>query len=120
MGQASILLVEDEALIRMMLVDMVEELGHTVIAEAGSVEIGRPLAEIEQYDLAIVDINLEGFNAQPVVEAIRDRGLPFFLLSGYGAASVPDALKGMPVLNKPCSLETLKHTIDQLLSRAPR
>ena len=54
MTQASIFLVEDEALIRMMLVDMVEELGHRVIAEAGSIEEGRSLAEIEGYDLAIL------------------------------------------------------------------
>jgi DNA-binding response OmpR family regulator len=117
-GQASILLVEDEALIRMMLVEMVEELGHKVIAEAGSVEAGRSLAEIEQYDLAILDINLQGSNAQPVVEVVRDRGLPFFLLSGYGAGGVPDELKGVPALSKPCTPETLKRTIDFVLSNA--
>ncbi|MET4153817.1 CheY-like chemotaxis protein, partial [Bradyrhizobium sp. RT7b] len=38
MTQASILLVEDEALIRMMLVEMVEELGHRVIAEVGNID----------------------------------------------------------------------------------
>ena len=42
MPEASIFLVEDEALIRMMLAEMVEELGHRVVAEAGNVEDGRP------------------------------------------------------------------------------
>ena len=98
MTQASILLVEDEALIRMMLVEMVEELGHRVIAEAGNVDDGRSLAEIEEYDLAILDINLHGTNVVPVAEAVRGRGLPFFFLSGYGSKGVPDGFEGTPVL----------------------
>jgi CheY-like chemotaxis protein len=39
--EASIFLLEDEALIRMMLAEMVEELGHRVVAEAGDTTIGR-------------------------------------------------------------------------------
>ncbi|BAL08436.1 response regulator [Bradyrhizobium japonicum] len=78
MTQASIFLVEDEALIRMMLVEMIAELGHKVIAEAGSVNQARSLAETERYDLAILDINLQGTNVQPVAEVVRDRGCPSF------------------------------------------
>jgi CheY-like chemotaxis protein len=40
MTGASIFLVEDEALIRLMLADMVEELGHRVVAEAGNIHVG--------------------------------------------------------------------------------
>jgi CheY-like chemotaxis protein len=89
-GRASILLVEDEALIRMMLIEMVEELGHKVVAEAGNVDEARSLAEVEEYDLAILDINLQGFNVQPVADAVVARGLPRFFLSGYGSGGVPD------------------------------
>lgn len=116
MTQASILLVEDETLIRMMLVQMVEELGHRVVAEAASVDDGRSRAEIEDYDLAILDINLQGFNVQPVAQAISRRGLPFFFLTGYGLRGVPDGFTGLPVLDKPCTAEVLKFTIDTVLS----
>jgi CheY-like chemotaxis protein len=44
MPGASIFLVEDEALIRMMLAEMVEELGHRVVAEAGNIKEGQALA----------------------------------------------------------------------------
>lgn len=115
MTQASILLVEDEALIRMMLVEMVEELGHRVIAEAGSVDEARSLAEIEGYDLAILDINLQGISVRPVAEIVRSRGLPLFFLSGYGSAGVPDGFEGIPVLVKPCTPDTLKRSIDAVL-----
>jgi DNA-binding NtrC family response regulator len=121
MRQASIFLVEDETLIRMMLVQIVEELGHRVVAEATSVNDGRSRAEIEDYDLAILDINLQGFNVQPVAQAISRRGLPFFFLTGYGSRGVPDEFKGFPVLRKPCTTEELKSTIDSVLSqREPR
>ncbi|WP_284273511.1 response regulator [Bradyrhizobium iriomotense] len=116
MRQASIFLVEDEALIRMMLVEMVEELGHEVIAEAGNVDEARSLAEIEQYDLAILDVNLHGMNVEPVAEVIAARDLPLFFLSGYGSGGIPDQFKGAPVLSKPCELEALKRTIDAVLS----
>jgi DNA-binding response OmpR family regulator len=66
----------------MMLPDMLEELGHRVIAEAGSGDVGRSLAETEEYDLAILDINLQGLSVQPIADAVRERGLPFFFLSG--------------------------------------
>lgn len=115
MRPASIFLVEDETLIRMMLVQMVEELGHRVIAEAANVDHGRSLAEIENYDLAILDVNLQGINVRPVAEAIARRGVPFFFLTGYGSKGVPDGFKELPVLDKPCMPETLKSTIDSVL-----
>jgi len=115
MTPVSILLVEDEALIRMMLAEMVEELGHRVIAEAGCVDDARSLAEIEGYDLAILDINLHGTSVARVAEAVRSRGLPFFFLSGYGSNGVPHGFEGTPVLVKPCTLDKLKHTIDAIL-----
>jgi DNA-binding response OmpR family regulator len=116
MRQASILLVEDEVLIRMMLVEMIQEIGHRVVAEAGSVKQGRSLAEAEKYDLAILDINLQGISVQSVAEIVKGRGLPLLFLSGYGAAAVPDGFKGLAVLNKPCTIKALKRMIDSVLS----
>src|SRR5215469_12306945 len=116
MRRASIFLVEDETLIRMMLVQIVEELGYRVVAEAASVNDGRSRAEVEDYDLAILDINLLGFNVRPVAQAISRRGLPFFFLTGYGVRGVPDGFEGLPVLDKPCTTEVLKSAIDAVLS----
>ncbi|MGR4927943.1 hypothetical protein ACIPUD_14235 [Bradyrhizobium sp. CAR08] len=80
----------------------------------------RSLAETEQYDLAILDINLQGSNVRPVAEAITARGRPFFFLSGYGSGGVPEQFKGRPVLHKPCTIEMLSRTIDAIwLNRQP-
>lgn len=117
MHHTSILLVEDEAIIRMMLVEMLEELGHRVIAEAGNVQDGRSLAEIEEFDIAILDINLDGQNVQPVAEAVAARGLPFLFVSGYGPAGVPEPFRANQVLAKPYELTQLKNAIESALSQ---
>jgi DNA-binding response OmpR family regulator len=102
----------------MMLVQMVEALGHRVVAEAASVDDGRTCAETENYDLAILDINLRGFNVKPVAQIIKRRGLPLFFLTGYGIKGVPDEFKEMPVLDKPCTSELLRSTIETILSNS--
>ncbi len=112
---ASIFLVEDEAIIRMMLSEMMYDLGHVVVAEAGSLAAARPLAETAEFDLAILDINIDGFNIQPIAEIIERRGLPFLFVSGYGAAGLPETFRDRPVLDKPCSFQNLKQSVDLLL-----
>jgi len=87
MKASNIFLVEDEALIRMMIAEMVEQLGHRVVAEAGNVETGRELAQSASFDLALLDINLDGYSVAPVVEVIEKRGLPCLFVSGYRLAS---------------------------------
>lgn len=115
MRQASILLIEDEALIRLMVADMVESFGHRVVAVAGNVSEGCTLAQIEDYDCAILDINLMGFNVRPVAEAIRARGLPFLFPTGYGPKGVPDGFEDAATLHKPCSSDVLRQTIESIL-----
>jgi CheY-like chemotaxis protein len=55
MRTTNTLLVEDEALIRMMLAEMVEELGHLNVSEAANIEAAMSLAETRSFDLALLD-----------------------------------------------------------------
>jgi CheY-like chemotaxis protein len=65
-----IFLVEDEAMIRMMVVDMIEELGHVVAAEAGQIDQALELAQSADFDLAILDVNVNGKIITSVAELI--------------------------------------------------
>lgn len=112
---ASIFLVEDEALIRLMLAEMMSELGHVVVAEASNIEIAQRLAETADFNLAVLDISVGGCNIWPVAETIERRGLPFLFMSGYGGDSLPEAFHDRPLLNKPCTIQKLKQAIDRLL-----
>jgi CheY-like chemotaxis protein len=71
-----VLLVEDEVMIRMMVADMVEELGHAVAAEAGDVGRAAALAQTGLFDLAILDVNLNGKMSFPVADIIVQRRIP--------------------------------------------
>ena len=52
------LLVEDEVMIRMMVADMLEELGHSVAGEAGEINQAIKLAQSSEFDLAILEVRL--------------------------------------------------------------
>ena len=72
-----ILLVEDEALLLMMTADMVDELGHQVVAKAGSIEQAMIVVQVADFDLAILDVNVAGKPITSIAAIIADRGLPF-------------------------------------------
>jgi CheY-like chemotaxis protein len=74
-----VFLVEDEAMIRMMVVDMLEELGHSIAAEAGHLDKALGLAQSTEFDVAILDVHLDGKLITPVAGLVADRGLPIFL-----------------------------------------
>jgi len=73
----------------MMMVEMVEELGHTVIAEAATIQEASALAETAEFEIAILDVNVGGERIDPVAEIIAGRGLPFIFASRYGAVGAP-------------------------------
>ena len=114
----SVLLVEDEALIRMMVAGMIEELGHTVVAEAGNIADASNIAKSADYSIAILDINLRGCRIDPVAEIIDRRGLPFVFASGYGVKGLPEKFCDRPVLQKPFLTRQLEKAIDAALGRA--
>ena len=91
----SVFLVEDEVLIRMMVADMLEELGHRVVAEAGDLSRAMKLAQSAVFDLAILDVNLHGEMSFPVAEAIKARQLPLIFSSGYEAKMAPNQYCGL-------------------------
>lgn len=111
----SVLLVEDEALIRMMIAEMVEELGHSVAGEASNIADALRLAQTATFELAILDINLGGSKIDPVAEIVSSRGLPFIFASGYGAAGMPAPFIDRPVLQKPFLIERLDEAIEAAL-----
>jgi CheY-like chemotaxis protein len=115
MKGASIFVVEDEALIRMMIVEMLEELGHRVIAEAGSIEAAEPLARTSVFDLAVFDINIAGSDISPIAEIVAGRGLPLVFVSGYGSAGRPTLFADKPVLRKPFLIEHFADMINSAM-----
>jgi len=115
---ASVFLVEDEAMIRMMVCDMLEELGHRVAAEAGEISEAMKLALSAEFDVAILDVNVNGKVISPVAELIKARNRPFIFATGYGSSGLPDEYRDRVALQKPFQLEALAQAINTALGTA--
>jgi CheY-like chemotaxis protein len=115
---ASVFLVEDEVMIRMMVADMLEELGFRIAAEAGEINEAIRLAQSTEFDLAILDVNVNGKVISPVADLITARNRPFIFATGYGSSGLPEEYRDRPALQKPFQLETLARMIDSTLKSA--
>jgi DNA-binding NtrC family response regulator len=118
--QVSVFLVEDETLIRMMIAGMAEELGHTVVAEAGNINDALTLARTADFEIAVLDINVGGERIEPVAEIVANRDLPFIFASGYGAAAAPQKFRDRPILQKPFSVERFGKAIEEVFQNGAK
>ena len=110
-----VLVVEDEAMIRMLLEDMLGELGYIVAAQAARVEEALEAAKTAAFDVAILDINLNGQTIVPVAEALDARGMPFVFATGYGEHGLPEAFRDRPTLKKPFQMDGLGRSLEVAL-----
>ncbi len=117
-SMARLLIVEDEYLIRMLLEDMLTDLGYTVAAAVGTIAEAREHATNGDFHAAILDVNLDGEEIFPVADILASRGLPFVFVSGYGEGSLPPTYRGRPALQKPFQTEHLKDTLAGILAEA--
>jgi CheY-like chemotaxis protein len=111
-----LLVVEDEYLIRMLLEDMLDDLGYGVAAAVGTLSEARQIAADGDFSAAILDVNLDGQEIYPVADILTQRGLPFVFVTGYGERSLPEPYRGRPALQKPFQAEQLKNTLAGLLA----
>ena len=112
----SILIVEDEPLIAMMLEDFLESMGHKVHGTCETV--GQALTEAEKggFDLAILDVNLKGESVWPVASTLRDKGTPFVLASGGHVEPPPPEFKNAPMIEKPFTIDRVTPIIEAALA----
>lgn len=112
----SILIVEDEPLIAMMLEDFLESLGHSVSATCDTV--GDALHEVDKggFDLAILDVNLKGENVWPVATRLRERGVPFVIASGGHVDPPPTEFASVPLIEKPYTVDRVTPAIDAAIA----
>jgi CheY-like chemotaxis protein len=93
---------------------MLDDLGYEVGAVAASLQAGLAAAAGGPFDVAVLDVNLNGEKSFPIADRLLAQGTPVVFASGYGISSVrefyPDAL----VIQKPF----LESTLADALARA--
>lgn len=112
-----VLVVEDEALVAMMIEDVLQDLGCIIIGPASRLETAFRLANDEAPDIALLDVSVTGGKIFPVADMLLERGVPFALASGYGNWALPENLRNQPRLTKPFTPAQLKEQIRHLCSQ---
>lgn len=110
-----IIIVEDEAMIAEGLRADLVDAGFEIAGLAARVEMALKLIEEVACDAAVVDANLAGVNAAPVVAALSERRVPFVVLSGYTQAQVERAFSGGIFVSKPYRIGQLIENLKSIL-----
>jgi CheY-like chemotaxis protein len=113
-----VLVVEDEPMIRLLLDDMLADLGYTMAAEAGRLDEALAKAKDGAFDVAILDVNLNGQPITPVVEVLVERGVPFVFVSGYARRGIPEMHSQAPLLQKPFQVDGLASALAAIAAKA--
>ena len=106
-----LLVVEDDALILMLIENLVTDLGCLVVGAATTVPQALELLQTVPFDGALLDGNLDGQTSEPIAHALLDNGIPFIVVTGYRAPPV----SGGPVVQKPFQNNELQDQIIQHL-----
>jgi signal transduction histidine kinase len=112
----SILIVEDDDAVRLLLQTALEDLGYQVHLAADSQRALSLAARLDSLDLLLSDVGLPGLNGRQLAEMLQQErpGLPVVLITGYTeqASSRAEFLgPGMRLMTKPFTLELLAETV---------
>jgi CheY-like chemotaxis protein len=113
-GKRSILIIEDEPLIAMMLEDFLETLGHEVVGTCDSLEEALERVGAGGFDVAIIDVQLkDGKQVWPVADRLAEEGTPFILATGGHVDAPPEQHAAAPVLSKPYTIDSIPPAIER-------
>jgi CheY-like chemotaxis protein len=114
-----VLVVEDEMMILLDIEDMLADLGCAAISAAGTVDSALVLVGAERFDLAMLDVNLNGQTSYAIADALAVHNIPFVFSTGYGDDRLAARFGDRPVLKKPYSEQELGAALARLLPAAP-
>jgi CheY-like chemotaxis protein len=117
LSSLKVLVVEDEALVSMLVEDMLTDLGCAIVGPAAEIEEALRLANSADIDAALLDVNLGGRPIFPVADALKERGVPFAFASGYGEAGLTEDHRGATVLQKPFREADLRRVLEGLVGQ---
>jgi signal transduction histidine kinase len=118
----TVLVVDDEPTVRMLVTEVLDDLGYTAIEAADSIAGLQVLQSDVRVDLLITDVGLPGgMNGRQMADVARERrpGLKVLFITGYAETSVLGngrLAPGMAVLTKPFVIETLGARIREIIA----
>lgn len=116
----TVLIVEDEPLIGLQIMDDLYAEGAVVLGPAATPAEAFAILDRTKPDFALLDGNLSGYRIDAVAAALRDRGVPFAFVTGYGLESLPAEFQDVPVLAKPFDTPQLVELATSLAEAAEK
>lgn len=110
-----ILLVEDSALVVMLIEEVIVDLGWEVVGPALRLTDALQLARDATIDAALLDVNLNGELSWEVGAILQARKIPFVFATAYGAAALPERFADQPMLTKPFTVDDIERTLKGLM-----
>lgn len=110
----NVLIVEDETLLALMLEDLLIDSGHRVV-HARSLPDALAALEREQFDAAILDINIDGADVFPVAARLRELNTPFVFASA-SAERIGADFCDEPLIAKPYTIGQVQQSLTGLLA----
>jgi two-component sensor histidine kinase/CheY-like chemotaxis protein len=119
-ASTSILLVEDEPLVAMMIEKIIVSLGFSVAGACATVAQARQAIDSKEFTGAILDVNLGGELVFPVADILSRRQIPFIFTTGYGPERIVPRFTHIPLLPKPVEASMLRKMLAEVLSAGPQ
>ncbi|WP_161993712.1 response regulator [Muricoccus nepalensis] len=117
----TVLVVDDEAVVRMLVGEVLRDLGYGVVEAKDGAQAIRALEAMPRIDLMVTDVGLPGgMNGRQLADAMRERrpGMKVLFITGYAEnAAVGNGLlaPGMQVMTKPFAMDVLAAKIRSML-----
>ncbi len=109
-----VLIVEDDYPVAKSLRWLLGSYGADIVGVASSLPAAMEAAAADPPEVALLDVSLNGEDVFPLATYLRENGIPFAFLTGFGEECIPSDLHDHPRLNKPVAEEHLVSTLVRL------
>lgn len=113
-----VLVVEDEMTVAMLIEDMVMELEYEIAGVVPRLEDAMALLDSNTFDIAMLDVHLNGKTVFPFAAELEARDIPFLFATAYGPRGIPAEFQGHLVLQKPFGPVELRRALTRLAGHA--
>lgn len=111
-----ILIVEDEAIVAMLLENILEDIGCVAVGPALTLQQAHDVVAAEaDIDAAILDVNLHGERIYPVAETLAGRNVPIAFATGYGGGGLEGQWRTRPAVQKPYTMDDIIRVLNSLI-----
>ncbi|MFM9864185.1 MAG: response regulator [Micropepsaceae bacterium] len=118
-GPLKILLVEDEAILKLPVEDALAARGFTCVS-TGTLDGALEILRTERVAAAILDVNIQGSAVFNVAREVRSQGAQCVFTTGYTDASIPAEFADAPYFHKPYNIDHVVDAIAACVTRADR